>query len=129
MVTRRCLAGRLAAGCSLVFLLLTAGASQAVAQEVAWRTDYGKARKEAVQKGLPLIIDFSTSDCYWCKQLEQRTFTDPAVVTLLNERCVPLHVDAAGNAELVEKMNIQNFPTLVYASPEGRVLGYQEGFV
>ena len=26
-------------------------------------------------------------------------------------------------------MNVQNYPTLVYASPEGRILGYQEGFI
>jgi thioredoxin-like negative regulator of GroEL len=76
-----------------------------------------------------LVIDFGTENCYWCKQLEQRTFIDPAVVTLLNERCIPLHIDAARSPDLIEKMNIQNYPTLVYASPEGRILGYQEGFI
>ncbi len=104
-------------------------APHAAAQQVEWRTDYGKARKEAVQKGLPLIIDFSTENCYWCRQLEQRTFTDAAVIELLNEHCVPLHIDAGRNPDLIEKMNIQSYPTLVYASPEGRVLGYQQGFI
>ena len=129
MQTRRFSSGRLVAGCSLVVLLTCAWASHAAAQEVEWRTDYGKARKEAVQKGLPLIIDFSTENCYWCRQLEQRTFTDAAVIALLNEHCVPLHIDAGRNPDLIEKMNIQSYPTLVYASPEGRVLGYQEGFI
>lgn len=129
MQRRRCPSGRLVAGCSLAFLMTFAWASHAAAQGVEWRTDYGKVRKEAVQKGLPLIIDFSTENCYWCRQLELRTFTDAAVVALLNEHCVPLHVDAGRNPDLIEKMNIQSFPTLVYASPEGRVLGYQEGFI
>ena len=122
-------AGRLAAGCSVVFLLASAWLPHAAAQEIEWRTDYGKARREAAQKGLPLVIDFSTENCYWCRQLEQRTFTDPAVAALLRDQCIPLHIDAARNPELVEKMNIQNYPTLVYATPEGRVVGSQEGFV
>ncbi len=120
---------RLLVCCPLVFLTLSALAGNAGGAEVEWRTDYGKARKEAQEKNLPLVIDFSTENCYWCKQLEQRTFADPAVVTLLKEHCVTLHIDAARSPDLIEKMNIQNYPTLVYASPEGRILGYQEGFI
>ena len=127
MLRHPSLPGRLIAGCSLLLLLLPLGAAHA--DEIDWRSDYSKARKEAQEKGRPLVIDFSTENCYWCRQLEQRTFTDPAIVALLNERCVPLHIDAARVPDLIEKMNIQNFPTMVYASPEGRVLGYQEGFV
>ena len=129
MPTRRFSFGRLLAGCSLASLLLCAGAPHAAAQEIDWRTDYGKARKEAMQKGLPLVIDFSTENCFWCKQLELRTFSDAGVIDMLNGHCVPLHIDAGRNPELIDKMNIQSFPTLVYASPEGRVLGYQEGFI
>jgi thioredoxin-related protein len=128
MLPRLFLTGRLIAGCSLLLLLLPVGAAHA-ADAIDWRTDYSKARKEAQEKGRPLVIDFSTENCYWCRQLEQRTFTDPTIVALLNDRCVPLHIDAGRVPDLIEKMNIQNFPTMVYASPEGRVLGFQEGFV
>ncbi len=129
MKTRHVLFSRLLACCPLLFLSLLAQAGHSFGAEVEWRTDYGKARKEALEKGRPLVIDFATENCYWCKQLEQRTFVDPTVITLLNERCIPLHIDAARSPDLIEKMNIQNYPTLVYASPEGRILGFQEGFV
>ncbi|HBI43608.1 MAG TPA: hypothetical protein DDY78_12280 [Planctomycetales bacterium] len=129
MNTRHFSFPRLLACCPLVFLALSAGAGNIAGAEVEWRTDYGKARKEAQEKGRPLVIDFSTENCYWCRQLEQRTFVEAAVVTLLNERCIPLHIDAARAPDLIEKMNIQNYPTLVYASPDGRILGYQEGFI
>jgi hypothetical protein len=110
-------------------MLLSLGPSRAADGDVEWRTDYAKARREAAEKNLPLVIDFSTENCFWCRQLEQRTFSDPEVITLLKEHCVPLHIDAGRSPDLIEKMNIQNYPTLVYASPEGRVLGYQEGFI
>jgi thioredoxin-related protein len=114
----------LVAGCCA---LLAAPAARA--QEVEWRHEYNRARQEAADKGRPLFIDFGTESCFWCKQLEGRTFVDPEIRTLLNERFVPLRVDANRQPELAEKLNIRNFPTLVYATPEGRILGFQEGFI
>jgi thioredoxin-like negative regulator of GroEL len=99
------------------------------AQDVAWRYDYNRARQEAADKSLPIMLDFGTETCFWCKQLDTRTFTDPEVRALLNERFIPLKVDANRHADLAEKLNIRNYPTLVFASSDGRILGYQEGFV
>src|SRR5690348_2400912 len=72
-------------------LLLLAGAAlpcAAQAQEIQWRYDYKKAREESVEKGLPIVIDFGTESCFWCKQLDARTFRDAAVASLMNERCI-----------------------------------------
>jgi hypothetical protein len=125
MSTSRALSRPLA--CCAALWLLSAAASRA--QEVAWRQDYSQARQEAATKGRPLVIDFGTENCFWCKQLDARTFRDPEIVRLLNDRCVPLKVDAQRHATLANALHIQNYPTLVFASPEGKILGYQEGFV
>jgi thioredoxin-like negative regulator of GroEL len=118
---RRCLL--LAAGCFCF------SASLAPAQEIVWRTDYRKARQEAAEKNLPLLLDVGTEQCYWCKQLDQRTFHDSAVITLLNERFIPLRVNAEASPELAQALRIQSYPTIVFANAEGKILGYQEGFV
>ncbi len=105
---------------------LTATAS---AQEISWRTDYDRARQEAVEQGRPIVIDFTTDNCYWCRQLESRTFTDPGIAQTLNARCIPLRVNASHNPQLTQALNIQSYPTLVYAAPDGKILGYHEGFL
>ena len=51
------------------------------------------------------------------------------MIALLNEHCIPLHLDANAFPDLADKMNIHLYPTLVYAAPDGRVLGFQEGFI
>src|SRR5437588_8140341 len=84
------------------------------AQEVAWRGDYNRARQEAAEKGLPLVIDIGTENCHWCKQLDLRTFKDAALAAYLNERTVPLKVDATRSPGLAEALNIQSYPTLVF---------------
>jgi thioredoxin-related protein len=97
--------------------------------EVQWRSDYSKARQEAVEKGRLLVLDIGTENCFYCKQLDLRTFRDPAVVAFLNERCVPLKIDANQNAKLAADLRVDTYPTLVFAGSDGRILGSQVGFV
>jgi thioredoxin-related protein len=99
-----------------------------IAQEVNWRTDYNKARQEAVQKNRPLVLDFGTVDCLWCKKLDTTTFRDPTVVSVLNDRFIPLRIDASKDAPLAEALRIQSYPTCVIAAPDGKILGTVEGF-
>jgi thioredoxin-like negative regulator of GroEL len=120
---------RLLSLCCVCCLMHTALHASASAQEVEWRLDYVKARQEAVEKSRPLVIDVGTENCYWCKQLDLRTFKDPAVAALLNSRCIPLKIDAEQHVRLIEALRVQNYPTLVFASAEGKILGYQEGFI
>jgi thioredoxin-like negative regulator of GroEL len=103
--------------------------SIALAQEVEWRLDYAKARQEAIEKNRPLIIDVGTEHCHFCKQLDLRTFKDATVVAMLNERCVPLKIDADQHVRLAEALRVEYYPTLVFATAEGKILGYQQGFI
>src|SRR5262249_31934973 len=80
------------------------------------------------EKGKPLLIDFGTENCMWCKQLDRTTFRDPAVVQILSDRFILLKVDAEREANLTQALRIQNFPTLILAAPDGKILGMIEGY-
>ena len=99
------------------------------AQEVQWRYDYNAARREAVQKNRPLILDFGTEHCFWCKKLDVTTFREPTIVGVLNEQFIPLKVDAEKEVPLANALRIQNYPTLVLAAPDGKILGTFEGYL
>lgn len=98
------------------------------ALEVKWRHDYNAARKEAHDKGIPLLLDFGTKSCFWCKQLDMRTFRDPRVIQVMNEKFVPLKVDAEVEVSLTSTLRITSFPTIVLASPDGKILDTMVGF-
>jgi thioredoxin-related protein len=100
-----------------------------VAQEVQWRNDYNKARQESKDKNRPLVIDFGTSGCCWCQKLDAVTFRDPAIVQLLNDNFIPLKIDATREMKLTAALKIDSFPTLVFATSDGKILGVHEGFV
>jgi thioredoxin-related protein len=112
---------------SLMVLLALSGS--AFAQGVSWRTEYPRALKEASDSGKPLFVNVGTENCYWCKQLDLRTFKDAELVAVINERCVPLKINASESTYLVQALRVQSYPTLVFASPDGTILKIREGFL
>jgi thioredoxin-related protein len=100
----------------------------ASADDVKWRTDYAAARKEAAETGRPLLLDFGTEACFWCKKLDATTFRDPKVVKLLNEQFVPVKIDASRHPQLTGALKIDGFPTLILAAADGKVLGRHAGY-
>jgi thioredoxin-like negative regulator of GroEL len=95
---------------------------------VKWRDDYAAARQEAASSGRPLLLDFGTEDCFWCRKLDATTFRAPAVVQTLNERFVSVKVDAEKMEALVRALSVESYPTLIVASADGRVLGRHAGY-
>ncbi len=102
---------------------------QAYAEDVKWQTDYRAARLEAAAKDRLLVIHITTDNCYWCKRLEAETLNNHKVAGLINERCVSLKVDAKRDPSLIGALRIKSYPTVVYATPDGRILKMQEGFL
>ncbi len=97
-------------------------------KDFKWRYDYDMARKEAVDKNLPLLLDFFTVPCPYCVQLEQNTFSDPKVRELMIEKFICLKVDGRSATDLVGKLRITAYPTVVLAGPDGKILTTLEGY-
>jgi hypothetical protein len=105
------------------------GGEPAVAQDINWRQNYDAARKEAREKNLFLVIDFGTENCVWCQRLEATTFRDPGVVEILSKLSVPVKVDGEKYSQLVKKLKIQSYPTLILAAPNGKIIDVHEGYI
>jgi thioredoxin-like negative regulator of GroEL len=104
-------------------------AASAPAGEIQWRHDYNTARKEALAKNLPLLVDFGTQHCPWCVKMESATYRDSGVVGYVNQHFVCVKVDGDKDTFLTRGMAVECFPTAVMASPDGKVLDRVEGFM
>jgi thioredoxin-related protein len=102
--------------------------SFAGAEEVDWRSDYNTARREAAEKGRPIILDFGFESCVYCRKLDATTFRDGEVSKRINARFIALRVDIEKDPTLAEKLGLHVYPTVVFASPEGHILGKIEGY-
>jgi thioredoxin-related protein len=108
---------------AFVGLVVLLSSSSSRGEEVEWRPDYESARREAADKNRPLLLDFGTENCFWCKKLDAVTFRDDRVVKKLNAQFVSIKIDAGRYRELVKYLQIEAFPTMVFASPDGKLIG------
>ena len=116
------------AAAGMLALMTMAAAAGGAEKAVDWRADYDAARKESAEKGKPIFLEFMTDECFHCRRLEAGPFRDEEVVTLLNERFIPLKVDANRSPKLVQALRIQAYPTMIIAGADGKILGFLEGF-
>lgn len=95
---------------------------------INWRYNLSEALKTAKSQQKPIMVDFYTEWCGWCKKLDSDTYTDSAVKKLAEDFiCVKL--DGDKEQDLVRKYNISGYPTIIFLSPEGTVVKQFAGYL
>jgi thioredoxin:protein disulfide reductase len=101
------------------------------AARIEWQTDIKGAFAKATAEGKRVVIDFGAEWCVACKELEEKTFPDQAVVEAASA-FVPLRVDVTDLSEdegkLETKYHVQGYPTVVIAEADGKLVRSVAGF-
>lgn len=86
---------------------------------IAWESDMAKAlaRGKAEQKSV--LLEFFSPECIGCKQMEEVTFADPAVINFISDHMVALRAPVS-NASLVAEYRVSWTPTLLVIDYYGR---------
>jgi thioredoxin-related protein len=92
--------------------------------------DIDKARQAAAAHNLPLLIDFFTDDCKWCKRLDTTVLNTPTAEEYFTSRMVLAKVNGHQQTELAGQYNVSAYPTLILLDTTGseidRIVGYRE---
>lgn len=103
--------------------------------DVVWLTSLDAARKEAAEKKLPILVNFSGSDwCGWCIKLDKEVFSQKAFAEYAKSNLVLLLLDFPNskpqspedkkvNQALAEQYGVQGFPTVLLLDATGKQLG------
>lgn len=96
--------------------------------ELGWAKSYDEALKAAKDK--VVMIDFYTDWCGWCKKLDKDTYSNADVVKFLDQKIVPLKLNAEKEgAELAKKHGVRGYPTILFVSGTGEVVGRIGGYM
>ena len=78
------------------------------------------ARAEAEQK--PILLSIATAWSDECAMMDQATYAQPDVASLIEERFVPVRVDADRRPDINERWNLGGWPTTMFLTSRGDTL-------
>lgn len=117
----------LAGGAALLF----GAAKPARAESIRWSSSFEAALREAKATKRPLMVDFYTDWCGWCKKLDADTYPDARVVAQ-SRNFVSVKVNAEREGvQLARQYGVHSYPNIVFMNENGvaidRFAGYMPG--
>ncbi len=87
---------------------------------LSWGTDaFSRARDE----DKPVLLSIAAPWCHSCHEMDRTTYADPAVAALVNERFVPIRVDADRRPDISERYALGGWPTTAFLNADGDLVG------
>jgi thiol-disulfide isomerase/thioredoxin len=94
---------------------------------IAWLS-YEAGKALAANEKKPMLIDFSTSWCGWCRKMESNVFPNPEVISFCRQ-FVCIKVDGDQRKDLTSAYGVDGYPTTVVLDHTGRelhrIVGYR----
>jgi thiol-disulfide isomerase/thioredoxin len=109
------------------FLSISLPASSSYAA-ITWAGSLNSGLKEAKAKNKPVMVDFYTDWCGWCKKLDRDTYADPEVANLA-KKFVCVKVNGDKYSDLVSKYGVSGYPTILFLDAGGEKLDGIVGYV
>jgi len=105
----------------------TGDARAPIGGEVRWHSSLPDGMKAAREVKKPLMVDFFSDRCGWCKVLDQKTYTDQEVRRCA-ERFVSVKIDLGKNPGAASQYRVTGLPMVLFMNFDGEVIHSVIGF-
>jgi thioredoxin-related protein len=101
----------------------------AQAESITWAKSFDAAMKQAKATGRPVMVDFYTDWCGYCKKLDAEVYTDAQVIRASGKFIsVKLNAEKEGYTQ-ARKYQVTGFPTILFLDGQGGVVGAVRGYM
>lgn len=90
--------------------------------QILWQEWGEEAFNKAKAEDKPILLAIGAVWCHWCHVMDQTSYSDPAVIELINNEFVPIRVDNDRRPDINERYNLGGWPTTAILTPEGHLL-------
>jgi uncharacterized protein YyaL (SSP411 family) len=92
------------------------------AHEVRWREWGPQAFAEAKAQDKPILLSLSAVWCHWCHVMDETSYSDPGVISYINEHFVPVRVDNDQRPDINARYNMGGWPTTAFLTSDGELM-------
>ncbi len=103
----------------------SAAADRVPTQWTAWSAE---AFERAQAEERIILINVVASWCHWCHVMDEETYADPEVATLLREHFVTLRVDSDARPDIAERYRAWGWPATAVLTPTAQPVLELRGF-
>jgi len=92
------------------------------AHEVHWRQWGDEAFAEAKAQDKPILLSLSAVWCHWCHVMDETSYSEPGVISYVNQHFVPVRVDNDQRPDINARYNLGGWPTTAFLTPDGELM-------
>ncbi|HVH14256.1 MAG TPA: DUF255 domain-containing protein [Candidatus Angelobacter sp.] len=70
----------------------------------------------------PILLDITGSWCHWCHVMDNTSYSDQAVIDMINKSFIPVRVDTDKRPDVNRRYNMGGWPTTAFLDNEGRII-------
>ncbi len=115
---------------TLALLLLLAAPLRAAKPAIEWNAWSDEVFARARRENRFVILDLEAVWCHWCHVMDEKTYSDPKVIELMNARYIAVRVDQDSRPDLSNRYEDYGWPaTIVFAADRSEIVkrsGYIE---
>src|SRR3990172_1709925 len=92
------------------------------AHEIRWRPWGDEAFAEAKAQDKPVLLALSAVWCHWCHVMDETSYSEPGVISYVNQHFVPVRVDNDQRPDINARYNLGGWPTTAFLTPDGELM-------
>ena len=89
---------------------------------IQWREWGPDLFAEAKAADKLILLSLSAVWCHWCHVMDETTYSDAAIIALINDRFIPVRVDADLRPDVDSLYNQGGWPSTAILTPQGEVI-------
>jgi uncharacterized protein len=114
----------------ILFVVATfSAASTPVPTAIAWQPWSADAFARAKAEHKFVLLDLGTQWCHWCHVMDDTTYRDSTVQSLLAEKYIALKVDADSRPDLSDRYEDYGWPATVVFAADGSEIVKRRGYL
>lgn len=110
------------------YLVLNTAATAVPSQNIQWQEYSDKVFQEAKKSHKHVLLYGKADWCHWCQKLNATTWTDPAVILLVQAHYIPVRVDIDRESDIADRYQINITPTIIILDDNAQVVQTHTGY-